>query len=173
MTAPTPEDRARIVVRILEQAIREGRNDTSLRTKSGRPGLSFRAWQDIAEVEITNAIRDAEQTEKKRRGFGNRVAMTIAACLVTIGFFGAAVSWGQVDRTIAALASFAAGVGLLLAAAEVPIRLSWRRRKSRGRARKFQNIRSLDRQIRQMERFLEDKKSALEDQIDDLTRLKP
>lgn len=170
MTAPTPEDRAQIVVRILEQAIREGRNETSLRTKSGRPGLSFRQWQDIAAVEIANAIRDAEAEVTRRKGVGNRIAMTIGACLVTLGFFGAAVAWGRVDRTLAAVAAFAAGVGLLLAAMEIPVRLSWRKARARRRARKFENIRSLDKQIRALERFLEDKKEALEEQIEPLRR---
>lgn len=170
MTAPTPEDRAQIVVRILEQAIREGRNETSLRTKSGRPGLSFRQWQDIAAVEIANAIRDAEAEVTRRKGVGNRIAMTIGACLVTLGFFGAAVAWGRVDRTLAAVAAFAAGVGLLLTAMEIPVRLSWRKARARRRARKFENIRSLDKQIRALERFLEDKKEALEEQIEPLRR---
>lgn len=170
MTAPTPEDRAQIVVRILEQAIREGRNETSLRTKSGRPGLSFRQWQDIAAVEIANAIRDAESEVSKRKGVGNRIAMTLGACLVTLGFFGAAVAWGRVDRTLAAVASLAAGVGLLLAAMEIPLRLSWRKARAKRRARKFENIRSLDKQIRALERFLEDKKETLEEQIEPLRR---
>ena len=92
MSAPTPEDRTNITVRVLEQAICEGRNETSLRGKSGRPGLSFYAWQDIARVEIANAIRNTEAEVRKHRGTGNRIAMTIAACLVTVGFWGAAVS---------------------------------------------------------------------------------
>ena len=92
--------------------------------------------------------------------------MTIGACLVTLGFFGAAVAWGEVDRTLVAVASLAAGVGLLLTAMEIPIRLSWRKARHKRRVRKFENIRSLDRQIRSMERFLEDKKSALEEQLD-------
>lgn len=170
MTAPTPEDRAQIVVRILEQAIREGRNETSLRTKTGRPGLSFRQWQDIAAVEIANAIRDAEGEVTRRKGFGNRIAMTLGACLVTLGFFGAAVAWGRVDRTLAAVASLAAGAGLLLTAMEVPLRLSWRKARAKRRARKFENIRSLDKQIRALERFLEDKKETLEEQIEPLRR---
>lgn len=170
MTAPTPEDRAQIVVRILEQAIREGRNETSLRTKSGRPGLSFRQWQDIAAVEIANAIRDAEAEVTKRKGVGNRIAMTLGACLVTLGFFGAAVAWGRVDRTLAAVASLAAGAGLLMTAMEIPFRLSWRKARAKRRARKFENIRSLDKQIRALERFLEDKKETLEEQIEPLRR---
>lgn len=170
MTAPTPEDRAQIVVRILEQAIREGRNETSLRTKSGRPGLSFRQWQDIAAVEIANAIRDSEAEVTKRKGVGNRIAMTLGACLVTLGFFGAAVAWGRVDRTLAAVASLAAGAGLLMTAMEIPLRLSWRKARAKRRARKFENIRSLDKQIRALERFLEDKKETLEEQIEPLRR---
>lgn len=170
MTAPTPEERAQIVVRILEQAIREGRNETGLRTKSGRPGLSFRQWQDIAAVEVANAIRDAEAEVTKRKGVGNRIAMTLGACLVTLGFFGAAVAWGRVDRTLAAVASLAAGAGLLIAAMEIPLRLSWRKARAKRRARKFENIRSLDKQIRALERFLEDKKEALEEQIEPLRR---
>jgi len=166
MTAPTPEDRAGITVRILEQAIREGRGETALRGKSGRPGMSFRAWQDVARVEIANAIRDAEAEVMRRRGTGNRIAMTVGACLVTVGFWGAAVAWGRVDRSVAALACLAAGAWLIATALEIPIRGAWRKSRARRRARRFENIRTLDRQIRQMERFLEDKKADLEAQID-------
>jgi len=167
MTAPTPEDRANITVRILEQAIREGRNEAPLRGKSGRAGMSFRAWQDVARVEIANTIRDAEAEFTKRRGVGNRIAMTVGACLVTMGFWGAAVSWGRVDRSMAALACLAAGAWLIATALEIPIRGAWRKNRARRRAQRFENIRSLDRQIRRMERFLEDKKKALQEEIDD------
>jgi hypothetical protein len=167
MSGPTPEDRANITVRVLEQAIREGRNEPGPRGKAGRPGMSFRAWQDIARIEIANAIRDAESEMMKRRGTGNRIAMTLAACLVTVGFWGAAVSWGRVDRSMAALACMAAGVWLLLTAMEIPIRLGWRRNRHRRRARRFENIRSLDRQIRRMEKFLEERRDTLEDEIED------
>lgn len=167
MSAPTPEDRANLTVRVLEQAIREGRNETSLRSKGGRPGMSFRAWQDVARVEIANAIRDAEAEMQKRRGFGNRIAMTVGACLVTVGFWGAAVAWGRVDRSMAALACLGAGAWLIATAFEIPISAAWRKNRARRRAKRFENIRSLDRQLRQMERFLEEKKKALEEEIDD------
>ena len=106
----------------------------------------------------------------KRKGVGNRIAMTLGACLVTLGFFGAAVAWGRVDRTLAAVASLAAGAGLLMTAMEIPLRLSWRKARAKRRARKFENIRSLDKQIRALERFLEDKKETLEEQIEPLRR---
>ncbi len=167
MSGPTPEDRANITVRVLEQAIREGRNEGGPRGKTGRGGMSFRAWQDIARVEIANAIRDAEAEATRRRGIGNRIAMTIGACLVTMGFWGAAVSWGRADRSMAALACMAAGGWLLLTAMEIPIRLAWRRNRGRRRARRFENIRSLDRQIRRMEKFLEERRDTLEDQVED------
>ncbi len=167
MIGPTPEDRARMTVRVLEQAIRESRNDSGLRMSSGRPGMSLKQWQDVAEIEIANAIRDAENEIYRNRKLGNRIAMTVAACLVTIGFFGVAVSWGRVDRAIAAAAGLAAGIGLFLAAAEMPIRLSWRKRKARKRAERFENIRDLDKQIKRMEKFLEDRKKSLKDRMDD------
>lgn len=172
MIGPTPEDRARMTVRVLEQAIRESRNDASLRMSSGRQGMSLRQWQDVAEVEIANAIRDAENEIKSTRKIGNRIAMTVAACFVTIGFFGAAVSWGQVDRTLAAVASIAAGIGLIMVAAEVPVRFSWRKRKARKRAERFENIRDLDKQIKRMEKFLEDRKKTLKDRMEEEVKAK-
>ena len=66
----------------------------------------------------------------------------------------------------------AAGFWLLLTAAEIPIRLAWRKNRSRRRVRRFENIRSLDRQIRRMEKFLEYRRDTLEDEIDAETKLK-
>jgi len=169
---PTPEDRAAIVVRVLEQTIREGRNDPAVRSRAGRPGISFRDWQDVARIEIAAAIREAEAVIRSRRAFGTRIAMTVAACLVTVGFFGAAVSWGRVDRTLAAMASLAAGAGLFLAVMEIPLRRSARRGRARRRARKFENLRNLDRQVAVLERLLEDRRKALEDRLEGRDRLK-
>jgi len=172
MIGPTPEDRARMTVRVLEQAIRESRNDASQRMSNGRQGMSLRQWQDVAEVEIANAIRDAEKEIQRKRKLGNRISMVVASCLVTIGFFGFAVSWGQVDRSIAAVATMTAGMALFFVAAEMPLRMSWSKRKARKRAERFENIRDLDKQIKRMEKFLEDRKKSLKDRMEDEVKAK-
>ena len=50
---PTPHERADLIVRRLENFIREGR------TEDG--GINFRKWQEMAVLEVANAIRDAEK----------------------------------------------------------------------------------------------------------------
>ena len=50
---PTPHERADLIVRRLENFIRKGR------TEDG--GINFRKWQEMAVLEVANAIRDAEK----------------------------------------------------------------------------------------------------------------
>ena len=77
---PTPVERADVIVKRLEQFIREGR--------SQRGGISFKRWQELAVHEVDNAIRDAERHWRNDQRFITRGLAVGAACLITIGFWG-------------------------------------------------------------------------------------
>jgi len=50
--------------------------------------------------------------------------------------------------------------------------MSWSKRKARKRAERFENIRDLDKQIKRMEKFLEDRKKSLKDRMEDEVKAK-
>ena len=61
---PTPQERGTVIVKRLEQYIREGRSDQG--------GIPFRRWQELAVYETTNAILDAEKYWRKDHRFIDR-----------------------------------------------------------------------------------------------------
>ncbi|MBT5519247.1 MAG: hypothetical protein HOK36_00680, partial [Rhodospirillales bacterium] len=81
---PSPEDRATYVILRLEQFIRDGR--------SLDEGMSFKKWQAMALTEIATNIADAQNEMIREDPVTNRLLFTAAASLITIGFWGTAVS---------------------------------------------------------------------------------
>lgn len=104
---PTPVERADVIVKRLEQFIREGR--------SQRGGISFKRWQELAVHEVDNAIRDAECHWRNDQRFVTRGLAVGAACLVTIGLWGTVLAAEAApDRQTAAVILIVAG-GILFA----------------------------------------------------------
>ena len=102
---PTPKQRGELIVKRLENFIREGRSDNS--------GISFRRWQEMAVHEFTNAILDAERDDQNDYQFMTRVIAVGALAIITIGFWGAIVAAGvSYDRQLTAFILIGAG-GLL------------------------------------------------------------
>ena len=99
---PKPEERARFVVMRLAQFIRDGRTLAE--------GMPFRQWQQMAEVEITNAVIDAENSRQKDDVVTKRFLFTIAASLVTIGFWGIVFAFDRASYAAVGLVFGAAGV---------------------------------------------------------------
>ncbi len=85
---PTPEDRATYVVLRLEQFIRDGRTLDE--------GMSFRKWQAMALTEIAANIAEAQNEVTRDDPVTNRLLFTTASALITIGFWGTAVSINKV-----------------------------------------------------------------------------
>ena len=73
------EERALEVVRQLDRFIREGRTPGK--------GMNYNQWQELALMEITNAVRDAEKTVRVREHHNLRLVFTVVSCLTTIGFW--------------------------------------------------------------------------------------
>ena len=141
---PTPKQRSELIVKRLENFIREGRSDNG--------GMSFKRWQEMAIHEFTNAILDAEQDEKNDYQFMTRVIAVGALAIITIGFWGAIVAAGvSYDRQLTAFILIGAGGLLFLVFGLWGLRrlgehlLSGRRRERLNRIAKF------DHQLAQLE----------------------
>ncbi|MBM3567114.1 MAG: hypothetical protein FJX42_13495, partial [Alphaproteobacteria bacterium] len=106
----SPEERADFVVKRLEEFIREKRNPGE--------GMSFKHWQALGKAEIAAAIAAAVQEQDKGDKGLKRVLFTAAAALVTVGFWGMAVSLGRADYVLAGAVCFAAGIVLMAVVGE-------------------------------------------------------
>jgi len=151
---PTPEDRATYVVLRLEQFIREGRRIDE--------GMSFRKWQAMALSEIAANIADAQNEVQKDEVPVNRLLFTAAAAMVTIGFWGTAVSIHKVGYLAAGLVCLGAGLLMLAVAGEWKFRKFWRRREAGKRRTRLKHIEGLNRRIKRLERELEREAKDLE-----------
>ncbi len=151
---PTPEDRATYVVLRLEQFIREGRKIDE--------GMSFRKWQAMALAEIAANIADAQNEVQKEEVPVNRLLFTASAAMVTIGFWGTAVSIHKVGYLAAGLVCIGAGLIMLAVAGEWKFRKFWRRREADKRRTRLKNIEGLNRRIKRLERELEREAKDLE-----------
>lgn len=151
---PTPEDRATFVILRLEQFIREGRKVAE--------GMSFRKWQAMALTEIATNIADAQNAVQKEEVPVNRFLFTTAAAMVTIGFWGTAVSVHKTGYLAAGLVCLGAGIVMLAVAGEWKFRKFWRRREADKRRTRLRHIESLNRKIKKLERELEREAKDLE-----------
>ena len=156
---PKPEERARFVVMRLAQFIRDGRTLAE--------GMPFRQWQQMAEVEITNAVIDAENSRQKDDVVTKRFLFTIAASLVTIGFWGIVFAFDRASYAAVGLVFGAAGFALFAVAGEWRLRKFWRRRKARRRAASLSRVADLMRRIRAMERELKARHKAVSKELRD------
>ncbi len=155
---PSPEDRATFVILRLEQFIREGRTLDE--------GMSFKKWQAMALTEIATNIADAQNEMIREDPITNRLLFTAAASLITIGFWGTAVSINKVGYMAGAMVCGFAGFVLLATAFEWPIRKFWRKREAGKRRNRLKNIESLNRKIKRLESQLEKEAKDLEKALD-------
>lgn len=160
---PTPQERADLIVKRLEQFIREGRSD--------KGGISFKKWQELAVHEVSNAIRDAEQHWRKDQRFVTRGLTIGAASLLTIGVWGTVLAANAApDRQTAALILIIAAGVMFTVLGIVGIRRLdnyyqlGRRRDHLLRVFKF------DRQLAQLDINLENRLKELEETLDELTK---
>lgn len=156
---PKPEERARFVVMRLAQFIRDGRTLAE--------GMPFRQWQQMAEVEITNAVIDAENSRQKDDVITKRFLFTIAASLVTIGFWGIIFAFDRASYAAVGLVFGAAGLALFAVVGEWRMRKFWRRREARRRAASLVRVADLMRRIRIMERELKARHKAVSKELRD------
>ena len=144
MSGPTPQQRADYLVRKLESLIREGKSERA---------MSFKTWQALARSELSNAFTDFErQLEKSRQdATGRRLILVGVSTVVTIGFWGTALS---VDRRYGDLtAHIFIGAGFLVACvlAEIALRRMVKRYRVVSREKSFERIEDFDKQLKRLE----------------------
>lgn len=158
---PTPEERSEFVVERLAQFIRDGR------TVAGMP---FRQWQQMARAEIADAIRQHELNQEREQGVTRRLLFTFASAFVTIGFWGAAFSFGKTEYLFTAFICGVAGLLLFGVAVEWRVRAFVKKRSARKRRQRLHHIEDVNKRIRKMETEMEAYADALEKSVDKLKK---
>ncbi len=161
---PTPEERAHLIIKRLEQFIREGRTE--------RGGIPFKRWQELAVFEVGNAIRDAELYWRGDERFVTRGLAVGAAALVTIGIWGTVLaSQLAPDRATAAVYLIVAGGVLFACLAGWGIKRVDKYYQLSRRRDHFVRIFNFDRQLAQLDVDLERRLKDLEETLEEATRL--
>ena len=151
---PSPDERAEYVILRLEQFIREGRTFDE--------GMSFKIWQAMAKVEIAIAIAESELGQQKEESITRRLLFTFAAALVTVGFWGTAVSLHKVGYLAGGIISGLAGLALLGVAGEWRFRNWNKTRQANKRRKSLARIEGINRRIKRLENDLEKEEKRLE-----------
>ena len=150
---PSPDERAEYVILRLEQFIRDGRTFDE--------GMSFKIWQAMAKTEIAIAIAEAELGQQKEETVTKRLLFTFAAALVTVGFWGTAVSLHKVGYLVGGIICGLAGLVLMGVAGEWRFR-KWRlNRQASKRRRALARVEDLNRRIKRLESDLEKEEKRL------------
>ncbi len=162
---PTPQQRADLAIRRMEQFIREGR------TPDG--GMPFKKWQDMARTELLNALLDSEKTWRNDQQFVNRALVVGASAIVTVGFWGMAVTIGggpeYIDEAVMLLAG---GLLLFSAAGAIGVRSLWKRYQANVRDELLDRVVAMDRQLKALDRDLERRVKELEESVEEMTKIK-
>ena len=154
---PTPEQRADFVVKRLEQFIREGRTLAE--------GMSLRQWQDMARMEIALAVAAAEDAAKDDDHVTRRVLFTLAAALVTVGFWGTVFAFDKAPYLVVAFIFTITGLITLAIVGEWRFMKYFRRHQAKKREKSLRRIEDLTRRIKRMEKELEKESDGLRDKL--------
>jgi len=154
---PSPEQRADFVVKRLEQFIREGRTIAE--------GMSLRQWQDMARFEISNALIAAENARDDEDVVSRRLLFTVAASLVTVGFWGTLFAYDKVQYLVVAIIFGITGIVLLAIVGEWQLMKYFRRHQARQRERSLRRVEDLTRRIKRMEKELKKEHKAMQSKL--------
>ena len=152
---PTPEERAQCVLMRLEQFIREGRAIDA--------GMSFKKWQAMARTEIAIAITEAENSQDQDEINIRRILFVAAAAMITIGFWGTAVSFNHVEHLAAGIICASSGAVLLLVIGQWRFQKWNNCRSAKERAKRLKHIENLNRRIKRLEMELVKEEESLEE----------
>ena len=156
-TDPSPEQRADFVVKRLEQFIREGRTFAE--------GMNLKQWQDMARFEIASALIAAENVHRDKGAVSKRLLFTIAASLVTIGFWGTLFAFDKVHYLVVAIIFSLTGIILLAIVGEWRLMKYFRRHQARQRQQSVYRVEDLTRRIKRMEKELKAESKALQSKL--------
>ena len=151
---PTPDERAEFVVLRLEQFIRDG--------GALDEGVSFKKWQVMAKKEIAIAIAEAEEKQEYVETNNQRILYVSSAAIVTIGFWGAAVSFQKAEGLLAGGICAIAGCVLLSIAGGRKAGKFYNRLRRKARRKRLAHIKHLNKRIRRLELALEKEEQVKE-----------
>ncbi|MEG3618876.1 hypothetical protein V5T82_10460 [Magnetovibrio sp. PR-2] len=154
---PSPQQRADFVVKRLEQFIREGRTLAE--------GMSLRQWQDMARMEIALAVAAAEDAAKDDDHVSRRVLFTLAAALVTVGFWGTVFAFDKAPYLVVAFILTMTGLITLAIVGEWRLMKYFRRHQAKKREKSLRRIEDLTRRIKRMEKELDKESDDLRDKL--------
>ncbi|MEK7244652.1 MAG: hypothetical protein AAB223_01380 [Pseudomonadota bacterium] len=140
---PSPEERADFIVKRLEEFIRE---------KKTPEGMNFKHWQALCKAEIASAIAAAAKEQNRGDATLKRVLFTGAAALVTVGFWGMAVSLGRADYLLAGAVCLVAGIVFLGFVGEWRFSRWQDRRRTRERMETLARVGDLDKRLKALEK---------------------
>ena len=159
---PTPHERADLIVRRLEDFIRRGR------TEEG--GINFRKWQEMAILEVANAIRDAEKYLRSDQRFYTRCLSVVSVSILTIGIWGTVLAAdGSADRQMTALILIIAATILLAIVAIWGIRRLDHFYKKDRRHYHLRRVKDFDRQLATLDRDMEKRIRNLQESLKEMT----
>ena len=160
---PTPHERAELVVRRLEDFIRKGR------TEDG--GINFRKWQEMAAVEVADAIRDAERYLRSDQRFWTRSMSVGAASLLTIGVWGTVLAAdATADRQMTALILIITGILLLGLVSIWAVRRMDHYYKKGRRRYHLKRIIDFDRKLATLDKEMENRIRNLQESLREMTK---
>lgn len=143
---PSPEERADFIVKRLEEFIRE---------KKSPEGMNFKQWQALCKAEIASAIAAAVKEQTGGDATLKHVLFTGAAALVTVGFWGMAVSFGRADYLIAGIVCFVVGIAFLGFLGEWSYSRWQNKRRARDRMETLIRVGDLDKRLKALEKTRE------------------
>lgn len=162
---PTPDERAEFIMQRLEQFIREGRTISE--------GMNLQKWQDMAKIEIANAIIESELDAQDDDVVTKRLLFTFGAAFITIGFWGGLWAYDKVHYVGAAFLCGAAGMIMLGVAMEWRFRKYWKKRQVGVRGKSLRRCQDLTRRIKKMEHELEKEEKRLKKEHKKMVKAKP
>ena len=140
---PSPEERADFVVKRLEEFIRE---------KKSPEGMNFKQWQALCKAEIAAAIAAAVKEQTQGDAALKRVLFAGAAALVTVGFWGMAVSLGRADYLLAGAVCLVAGIVFMGFVGEWSFSRWRNKRRTRARMETLARVGDLDKRLKALEK---------------------
>ena len=131
------EERALEVVRQLDRFIREGRTPGK--------GMNYNQWQELALMEITNAVRDAEKIVRVREHHNLRLVFTV-------------VSWGPFAFAIWTVI----GLIMLITVADRLGRRQISKYRHRQRLGRLERISTLEDELKELQAQIKEHRSLAE-----------
>ena len=160
---PTSEQRAEFIIRELEEFIRKNR---------GAGGMSFSEWQDMAKKEIANALIEAEKDYHAHDHIIRRLLISVAAVMVTIGFWGMALAFDKAHYLVVGAIFTIAGLWLFGIVLDWRLRRYFKIKAGVKRRQSLLSIASLTRRIKRMEKEFEEEAKELEKSLVELAKIK-